>query len=54
PYEVQTAWKFARREIETWLEENDLDPEAFEIPEKCPYTYEGAMSRDLKKELRDA
>ncbi len=53
PYEVQTAWKFARREIETWLEDNDLDPEAFEIPENCPYTYEEAMNRDLRKELKD-
>ncbi len=49
PLELTTAWKHARRELEYWLEDNDYDPEKFNIPEKCPYTYEEAMSRDLKK-----
>ncbi len=54
PHEIDTAWKFAKAELKIWLRDNDHDPEAFEIPEKCPYTYEEAMNRDLRKELRDA
>jgi hypothetical protein len=50
PLELTTAWKHAKRELEYCLEDND--PEKFNIPEKCPYTYEEAMSRDLKKELK--
>jgi len=52
PFEIQTAWKFARRELESWLENIDYEPEDFNIPEKCPYTYEEAMDRDLKRELK--
>ncbi len=51
PNEVGTAWKFARRELEGWLEDNKLNPEDFSISEECPYTYETAMTRDLRKEL---
>ncbi|GBC89271.1 hypothetical protein HRbin13_01412 [bacterium HR13] len=52
PSELAIAWKRARRRLEYWLKDNDYDPEKFNIPEKCPYTYEEAMSRDLKKELK--
>ncbi len=52
PNEVSTAWKFAKRKLENWLEDNDYNPEDFYIPEECPYTYEEAMTRDLRKEIK--
>jgi len=51
PRELETAWIEARKRLYNWLEDNDYDPEAFNIPEECPYTYEEAMTRDLRKEL---
>lgn len=52
PAEIDKAWIIAIDSLEDWLEDNDYDPEKFEIPEKCPYTYEEAMTRDLRKELK--
>ncbi len=49
PLELTTAWKWARRDLEYWLKKNGYDPNKFHIPEECPYTYEKAMSRDLKE-----
>jgi len=51
PHELESAWISARAELEIWLRDNNYDPEDFDIPEECPYTYEEAMTRDLKKEL---
>ncbi|MCS7285500.1 MAG: DUF29 domain-containing protein, partial [Hydrogenobacter thermophilus] len=50
PHELQKAWDFALDNLIEWLEDNDYDPEDFHIPQECPYTYEEAMTRDLKKE----
>ncbi len=52
PAELQGAWRDARRDILKWLIKEDFDPKEFVIPEECPYTYEEAMTRDLRKELR--
>ncbi|RLJ71395.1 uncharacterized protein DUF29 [Hydrogenivirga caldilitoris] len=50
--EIERAWIRARSKLEIWLRNSDYDPEDFNIPEKCPYNYEEAMTRDLKKELK--
>ncbi len=50
PKELKTAWIDARKELFKWLIKKDLDPENFSIPEECPYTYEIAMTRDLRRE----
>ncbi|MCS7308345.1 MAG: DUF29 domain-containing protein, partial [Aquificaceae bacterium] len=52
PAELESAWKIAKRELESWLINNNYDPQDFHIPEDCPYTYEQAMTRDLRKELK--
>ncbi len=52
PLELDTAWRFARRRLNTWLVQNNQRPEDFHIPEECPYTYETAMTRDLRKEIK--
>ncbi|MFN4320058.1 MAG: DUF29 domain-containing protein [Aquificaceae bacterium] len=49
PEELKKAWIYAVQKIEDWLEENGYDPKEFNIPEECPYTYEEAMTRELKK-----
>ncbi len=51
PKEMDKAWKFAVRNIEKWLEDQGKDPEKYDIPKECPYTYEEAMTRDLRKEI---
>ncbi|MDW8295216.1 MAG: DUF29 family protein, partial [Aquificaceae bacterium] len=50
PHETERAWIYARSELENWLEDKDQNPEDFRIPQECPYTYEQAMTRDLKRE----
>ncbi|MCS7285348.1 MAG: DUF29 domain-containing protein [Hydrogenobacter thermophilus] len=52
PLELERAWIRAQVKLRKWLLKNDYEPDEFNIPEKCPYTYEEAMSRDLKKELK--
>ncbi len=54
PMELNKAWDEAVVNLKEWLRDNDLEPESFHIPEKCPYTYEETMSRDLRKELENA
>ncbi|MCS7171699.1 MAG: DUF29 domain-containing protein [Aquificaceae bacterium] len=51
PEELQKAWKKARTELIIWLKDKDLNPESFNIPMYCPYNYETAMMRDLRKEM---
>ncbi len=50
PAEIDKAWIDAKAELEVWLNDNGYSPEQFNIPEDCPYTYEEAMNRDLRKE----
>ena len=50
PTEIDTAWIYAKVRIENWLDDNDYDPDRFNIPEQCPYTYEEAMNRDVRRE----
>ncbi len=52
PMELERAWRYARSNIIKWLRENDLNPEEFQLPRECPYTYEEAISRNLRKELK--
>ncbi|MFN3976543.1 MAG: DUF29 domain-containing protein [Aquificaceae bacterium] len=51
PQRIDEAWEEARKEIIGWLRELSYDLERFKIPQKCPYTYEEAMARDLRKEV---
>ncbi|MCS6998288.1 MAG: DUF29 domain-containing protein [Aquificaceae bacterium] len=52
PCELHRAWNHAIDNLIEWLDENGYKPENFRIPETCPYTYEEAMTRDLRKELK--
>lgn len=47
PYETDRAWNFAVSRLKSWLRKNNLNPKDFSIPEKCPYTYNEAMERQL-------
>ncbi|MFN3263661.1 MAG: DUF29 domain-containing protein [Aquificaceae bacterium] len=49
PLGIELAWGSARRKIENWLEDNGYNPEDFHIRKECPYTYEEAMTRNLRK-----
>ena len=51
PQEIESAWIDAVAELEIWLRDNNYNPEEFHLPEECPYTYEEAMTRDLRKEI---
>ncbi|MFN3471662.1 MAG: DUF29 domain-containing protein, partial [Aquificaceae bacterium] len=42
PQEVSYAWKQARVGVRKWLRKLSYDPEEFDIPKECPYTYEEA------------
>ncbi|MCX7760766.1 MAG: DUF29 domain-containing protein [Hydrogenothermaceae bacterium] len=47
PEELNTAWIYAKGYLKNWLIENDYNPEDFNIPAQCPYTYQEAMERKL-------
>ncbi len=51
PEEIQKAWVLAIPEIIIWAEDNKINLSEKDIPEECPYTYEEAMTRDLRKEI---
>jgi len=53
PQEFSFAWKDARLRLKAWLIEVGKNLDQYPIPEKCPYTYEEAMTRDLRKEAID-
>ncbi|MCX7760258.1 MAG: DUF29 domain-containing protein [Hydrogenothermaceae bacterium] len=50
PSEIDSAWIEARKRLKIWLLNNNYEPEDFEIPKNCPYTYYDAINRDVKKE----
>ena len=52
PEYMRDAWIIARGNLEEWLEDQGKDPEKYDIPKECPYTYEEAMTRDLRKEIK--
>jgi hypothetical protein len=52
PKELNSAWKEASLKLMKWLAKIGEDPKDYHIPEKCPYTYEEAMTRDLRKEIK--
>lgn len=52
PLELERAWIRAQVKLRKWLRRNRYNPDEFNIPEECPYTYEEAMNRDLKKEVK--
>ncbi|WP_297889996.1 DUF29 domain-containing protein [Sulfurihydrogenibium sp.] len=49
PSEIGKAWYLAKAEIRVWLRKNGQNPDNFNIPQECPYTYQEAMERDLKE-----
>lgn len=53
PAEVQRAWNMAMKRIVNWAEDNNINLSKRDLPKKCPYTYEEAMTRDLRKEIND-
>ncbi|MFN7065070.1 MAG: DUF29 domain-containing protein [Aquificaceae bacterium] len=54
PNEIQKAWTLAMPEIIIWARDNEIDLSKKDLPKECPYTYESAMTRDLKKEIKGA
>ncbi|WP_297888691.1 DUF29 domain-containing protein [Sulfurihydrogenibium sp.] len=42
-----TAWDKAKVRLRRWLRNNGYNPDDFNISEKCPYTYEEALSKKL-------
>lgn len=51
PDELPKAWKEARIMLLEWLDQIGEDSDKYHIPKECPYTYEEAMTRDLRKEM---
>ncbi|MCS7285494.1 MAG: DUF29 domain-containing protein, partial [Hydrogenobacter thermophilus] len=51
PESTQEAWIEAKGSIKVWLNELGYDHKSFNLPSACPYTYEEAMTRDLRKEI---
>ncbi|MFN3598957.1 MAG: DUF29 domain-containing protein [Aquificaceae bacterium] len=51
PHEVQKAWSLAIPKIVKWAKDNKVDISKKDIPKECPYIYEEAMTRDIRKEL---
>ncbi|MFN3947232.1 MAG: DUF29 family protein, partial [Aquificaceae bacterium] len=51
PVEIESAWAEAVKNIKKWLIKIDENPHRYKFPLKCPYTYEEAMTRDLRREL---
>jgi len=51
PKEMDIAWTFAITKILKWARVNNLNLSKRDLPKKCPYTYEEAMTRDLRKEV---
>ncbi len=47
PYEIEKSWIIARKKLIRWLKENDRNPNDYNIPEECPYTYEEALNRQV-------
>ncbi|HEK25052.1 MAG: DUF29 domain-containing protein [Hydrogenobaculum sp.] len=48
PNHLQEAWEDATLNTVVWLRDNDLNPDNFNIPKECPYTYEEAMNKPFK------
>ncbi|MFN3976542.1 MAG: DUF29 domain-containing protein [Aquificaceae bacterium] len=53
PLELQSAWIIAAKRIIKWAKDNKIELSKSDIPEKCPYTYEEAMERNLEEEIKD-
>lgn len=47
PENMEYAWRYAKRKLEKWLKYNGYNPSDFAIPEKVPYSFEEAMSREV-------
>lgn len=47
PLEMDKAWLKARKKLEIWLEDNNLDPRMYNIPQNCPYSFEEVMNRKV-------
>ncbi|MDW8294924.1 MAG: DUF29 family protein, partial [Aquificaceae bacterium] len=50
PSQIEMAWIDAKKEIVKSSHELGLSLSIKDLPEACPYTYEEAMTRDLRKE----
>ncbi len=51
PEYLKLAWQDAVDELKLWLKDVGKEELISAIPEECPYTYEEAMTRDLRKEI---
>ncbi len=51
PDYLEMSWQKAVDRISIWLRDVGKGELVKEIPQKCPYTYEEAMNRDLRKEV---
>ncbi len=52
PQEIQKAWRMATSELVIWARDNKIKLSKKDLPKECPYTYEQAMTRDLRKEIK--
>ncbi|WP_297886941.1 DUF29 domain-containing protein [Sulfurihydrogenibium sp.] len=48
PTEIDRAWRHAVVKLKNWLDENDKNPDDYNFPQKCPYTYEEALNRSIE------
>ncbi|WP_297890315.1 DUF29 domain-containing protein, partial [Sulfurihydrogenibium sp.] len=39
PFELKNAWIDAKKELKKWLMKNNKNPNDYNIPDQCPYTY---------------
>ncbi|MCX8075963.1 MAG: DUF29 domain-containing protein [Aquificaceae bacterium] len=48
PDNLQEAWEDAVSELRVWLIQNGYDPDQFEFPKDCPYTYKDTLTNHTK------
>ncbi|RME10446.1 MAG: DUF29 domain-containing protein, partial [Aquificota bacterium] len=51
PDYLELAWQDAVDELKLWLKDISKESLISQLPSRCPYTYEEAMTRDLRREL---
>ncbi|MCX7760142.1 MAG: DUF29 domain-containing protein [Hydrogenothermaceae bacterium] len=45
--ELSWAWEKARVNLRIWLRNNNYNPDNFNIPENCPYSFDDIINRKL-------
>ncbi|PMP62730.1 MAG: DUF29 domain-containing protein [Sulfurihydrogenibium sp.] len=48
PQELNYAWQEAVVRLRKWLRKNDKNPDDYNFPKDCPYTYEEALNKKVK------